>query len=306
MFPEPNPRKAMAGTASAARTMSVAVAAFLLASCGGGGGGTEPTTPKVTSVSAGTPKYSQTLLFTVVGTNLDKGLVVSAPGCTGMALSTAAPNVSSPTVGYYVCKVSAVGPSQASVATTSGATLATAPYTVPLPMVTMNISNGAGVAGALVLALDPAKTPITVDNFLGYVNSGFYVGTIFHRVVAGFVVQGGGFLPIVSGAAPVAKATNAPITLEVGRGLSNVQWSVAMARTPVANSATSQFFINLVDNSAFLDPSSVNAGYAVFGSVTAGTAVAAAIVGAPCAAIPNFSECAPNPNVVTTSAVQTQ
>ena len=105
--------------------------------------------------------------------------------------------------------------------------------------------------------------------------------------------------------ADIARA-NAPITLEVGKGLSNVQWSVAMARTSVANSATSQFFINLVDNSAFLDPSSFSAGYAVFGSVTAGTAVAAAIVGAPCAAIPNFSECAPNPNVVITSAVQTQ
>jgi cyclophilin family peptidyl-prolyl cis-trans isomerase len=287
--------------------MTVAVAAFLLASCGGGGGGgTEPTTPRVTSVSAGTPKYSQKLLFTVSGTDLDKGLVVSAPGCTGMTLSTTAPNISTSTVAYYQCTVSAVGPSLVSVATTGGSTLATAPYTVPSPKVMMNVSNGAGVAGAIVFTLDPAKTPITVDNFLGYVNSGFYVGTIFHRVVAGFVVQGGGFLPLASGAAPVAKATNAPIKLEVGRGLSNVQWSAAMARTNVVDSATSQFFINLVDNSAFLDPSAVSAGYAIFGSVSAGTNVVAAIVGAPCAPITNFSECAPNPNMVITSAVQTE
>ena len=106
------------------------------------------------------------------------------------------------------------------------------------------------------------------------------------------------------------KATNAPIALEVGKGLTNTQWTIAMARSADPASATSQFFINLVDNSALLDPSTVNgAGYAVFGSVAASGATVAAIAGAPCTAIPFFlpsGECTPWPNVVITSAVQTR
>jgi peptidyl-prolyl cis-trans isomerase A (cyclophilin A) len=124
--------------------------------------------------------------------------------------------------------------------------------------------------------------------------------------VTRFVIQGGGYLPITAGAAPVAKPTNPPIALEVGRGLSNVQWTLAMARTSVPNSATSQFFVNMVDNAASLDPRAGSEGYAVFGTLSAGRDVATAILGAPCAPLAGFSECVPNPNMVIVAALQTQ
>ncbi|MBC7728808.1 MAG: peptidylprolyl isomerase [Microbacteriaceae bacterium] len=268
----------------------------------------------VTGVSTGVPKFSQKLLVTVTGTALDRGLSVSSPACSGMTLSSTAPNVSTATTAYFQCTVSAVGVSRVGVAAaTGGAELGSVSVTVPSPQVTMAVSNGAAVNGSFVITLDPAKAPITVNNFLSYVNAGFYDGrdapatkTVFHRVIAGFVVQGGGITPYASGATPVVKAASAPIALEVGVGLSNVQWSVAMARGNTANSANSQFFINLVDNSASNDPSSVSAGYAVFGNVSAGTAVVTSMLAAPCAPIVGLSECAPNPNIVITSATQTQ
>jgi peptidyl-prolyl cis-trans isomerase A (cyclophilin A) len=117
-------------------------------------------------------------------------------------------------------------------------------------------------AGDIVIELDAAKAPKSVENFLAYVKSGHYKGTVFHRVIAGFMVQAGGM-----DAKMVEKPTRAPIPLEAGNGLSNVRGAVAMARTGQPNSATSQFFINVVDNPR-LD--SFGGGYAVFGRVVAG------------------------------------
>lgn len=123
----------------------------------------------------------------------------------------------------------------------------------------------ATTAGDIVLELDAEKAPKTVPNFLQYVREGHYDGTIFHRVIPGFMIQGGGFRADMS-----QKPTRAPIPLEVGNGLSNVRGSVAMARTSDPNSATAQFFINVVDN-ARLD--SAGGGYAVFGRVVEGMEV---------------------------------
>ncbi|MFO1380802.1 MAG: peptidylprolyl isomerase [Chitinivorax sp.] len=119
--------------------------------------------------------------------------------------------------------------------------------------------------GDMVLELYPDKAPITVANFMQYANSGFYNNLIFHRVVKEFVVQGGGIS--VTGQTP---ATQPPIKLEVGKGLSNVRGSIAMARTSALDSATSQFFINTVDNTQ-LDTQ--GGGYAVFGKVVSGLTV---------------------------------
>ena len=123
--------------------------------------------------------------------------------------------------------------------------------------------------GDIVLELDRDKAPKTVDNFLAYVKSGHYEGTIFHRVIPTFMIQGGGMKPDMS-----EKKTLSPISLESRNGLANVRGSVAMARTMDPNSATAQFFINLADN-AFLDqPNSRDGnGYAVFGKVIAGMEV---------------------------------
>jgi len=121
--------------------------------------------------------------------------------------------------------------------------------------------------GAITLELDEAKAPITVKNFLDYVNSDFYAGTIFHRVINGFMIQGGGLTADMTD-----KPTNAPIKNEADNGLKNKRGSVAMARTPDPHSASSQFFINVNDND-FLDFKAQTPqgwGYCVFGEVTEG------------------------------------
>jgi peptidyl-prolyl cis-trans isomerase B (cyclophilin B) len=128
--------------------------------------------------------------------------------------------------------------------------------------------------GVIKLELDAEKAPITVANFLEYVKSGHFEGTIFHRVIPGFVIQGGG---LQSGMRE--KPTNAPIENEADNGLKNLTGTICMARTNDPHSATSQFFINLKDNS-FLDHTGKNAqgwGYAVFGKVTEGMDIVEAI-----------------------------
>jgi peptidyl-prolyl cis-trans isomerase A (cyclophilin A) len=120
--------------------------------------------------------------------------------------------------------------------------------------------------GDITLQLEPERAPKTVANFLEYVKAGHYDGTIFHRVIGGFMIQGGGFTPDMT-----QRPTRAPIPLESKNGLKNERGTVAMARTSVPDSATAQFFINVVDN-AFLDQANARDGngYAVFGKVVAG------------------------------------
>jgi len=127
--------------------------------------------------------------------------------------------------------------------------------------------------GTIEIELDRENAPLTVDNFLTYVNEGFYNGTIFHRVINGFMIQGGGF---TSDGLP--KGTHAPILLESNNGLKNTRGTIAMARTMDPNSATAQFFINVEDNS-LLDYAPGNPGYAVFGKVISGMDVVDEIKG---------------------------
>jgi peptidyl-prolyl cis-trans isomerase B (cyclophilin B) len=129
-------------------------------------------------------------------------------------------------------------------------------------------------AGALRLELDDAKAPASVANFLDYVKRGHYDNTVFHRVIKGFMVQGGGFEPGMK-----QKPTAKPIANEANNGLKNLHYTLAMARTSDPHSATAQFFINTTDN-GFLDFRAENAqgwGYAVFGRVVGGTEVVDAI-----------------------------
>ncbi|WP_234409581.1 peptidylprolyl isomerase [Ideonella sp. B508-1] len=120
--------------------------------------------------------------------------------------------------------------------------------------------------GDIVLELDHDKAPKSVDNFVQYVRSGHYDGTIFHRVIDGFMIQGGGYTPDLK-----EKATRAPIPLESRNGLSNVRGSLAMARTMVPDSATAQFYINVADNPNLDQPNARDGeGYAVFGKVIQG------------------------------------
>jgi peptidyl-prolyl cis-trans isomerase B (cyclophilin B) len=130
--------------------------------------------------------------------------------------------------------------------------------------------------GDIKLELDADNAPATVENFLQYVREGHYDDTVFHRVINGFMVQGGGFAPGMK-----QKPVRAPVANEAGNGLKNSKYSVAMARTSDPHSATAQFFINVADN-AFLDhkgPSPQGWGYCVFGRVTEGTDVVDRIAG---------------------------
>ena len=153
--------------------------------------------------------------------------------------------------------------------------------------------------GDVQLQLNPGAAPYTVVNFLAYVNSGFYSNLLFHRVIPDFMVQGGGFKTGMVQKAPAYY----PISLESNNGLSNLRGTVAMARTSDPNSATSQFFINVVDNK-FLDYSSTNAGYAVFGKVTAGMATVDSIVGVATQTV-GGNENVPKVDIKITSATQT-
>jgi len=129
--------------------------------------------------------------------------------------------------------------------------------------------------GDITLELDSEAAPITVENFLKYARDGHYNGTIFHRVIEGFMIQGGGFSSDMK-----QKSTRSAIKNESSNGLSNVKYTIAMARTSVPDSATSQFFINTKDN-LFLDRANAQdgVGYCVFGKVTSGNEVVDAIEG---------------------------
>lgn len=130
--------------------------------------------------------------------------------------------------------------------------------------------------GDIEIELDSQHAPITTKNFIDYVNSGFYENLIFHRVIPGFMIQGGGANDQLK-----FKDNNAPIKNEANNGLKNDRGTIAMARTNVVDSATSQFFINVVDNNSLNYQSPENYGYAVFGKVTKGMDVVDNIVNVP-------------------------
>jgi peptidyl-prolyl cis-trans isomerase B (cyclophilin B) len=149
-------------------------------------------------------------------------------------------------------------------------------------------------AGTIRIELDDAKAPQSVANFLAYVEAGHYDGTIFHRVIPGFMIQGGGMEPGMK-----QKPTREPIPNEANNGLKNLKYTLAMARTNAPHSATAQFFINVTDN-GFLDFKSESPqgwGYAVFGRVTAGTEVVDKIERVPTGR-KGFHDDVPNDDVV--------
>jgi len=306
--------------ATPAAALAAALAMALLAGCGGGSiESTVPIAESVTTSTAGAEgvgSYGKKLLITVRGSSLDRGISVIPEGCSGVTRLTSAPTESNDKTAYYECTVNGDGALKVAVwrnnSLVDAVPLIQATFTVPAPQVTMTISNGTTTLGDVVMTLAPSKTPITVANFLKYVNDGFYNGTVFHRYSPNFVFQGGGYASGLNPANPVPdlKPTNAAIALEDSAGVSNLTWTVAMARTSDPNSATSQFFINLADNT-FLDRSLATGarGYAVFGTVTAGTEVVNAMKTQPCvtyAALLPAGDCLPLPNLVVTSARQTR
>jgi peptidyl-prolyl cis-trans isomerase B (cyclophilin B) len=153
--------------------------------------------------------------------------------------------------------------------------------------------------GDIVITLDAVKAPKTVANFLAYVNDGFYNGTVFHRVIDGFMVQGGGFEPGLK-----QKSTKANVENEANNGLKNNKYTLAMARTSDPHSATAQFFINVANND-FLNhtaPTAQGWGYAVFGEVTEGTDIVDKMKAVP-TANSGFHQNVPTTDLLITKAV---
>jgi cyclophilin family peptidyl-prolyl cis-trans isomerase len=241
----------------------------------------------VTNITASNLKYGQTAVLTLSGDPQISALKVSADKCGDIVLDA----VSTAATRTARCTVTGTGPLKFTVTNTSGTnTFYSQTVSVPEPQVTLVTT-----LGAVVVELNPTAAPITVKNFLSYVNQSpsFYNGTIFHRVLAGSVAQGGGY---TSGF--VAKAgLSSPITLEVGKGLSNLQGTIAMARTNILNSAQSQFFFNARDNVSY---DTLGGGYAVFGKIISGLNLIIEISN-----LQATSE-RPNTEVTITSATQTQ
>ena len=275
-----------------------------------------------TPAQPGTAMYSQKVTVTVTGTNVNQGLEVASADCTGMELSVSPPFISSASTAYYRCRAaSANGLAAITVSALSDPTTPLeipAFFVDPIPQVTLTMRIDTVPLGTVVIDMNPNLTPITVNNFLDYVNAGFYNGTIFHDNVPvtrprgtpqPFVLQGGGYGPTSGLPIPTPRANNAPIVLETDAGLNNLQWTVAMAREAgFANSARSEFFINLGNNGDFLDPTpgTPDTGYAVFGTVTpASRPVIDEMRRSPCTAVSIFL-CLPTPNLIIASAVQTR
>ena len=213
---------------------------------------------QVSAITALAPlSYSRTTTLEVAGDGLDQGISLVAPGCANLAELAG----STATQRRYSCKVIAPASLAVDALRGDGSTALSAALPVPAPQVTLLTSMG-----SVVVELNPAQAALTVDNFLRYTNDGFYANLLFHRVISNFVIQGGGVTP-----KPEKKpATYAPIKLESNNGLSNVRGSIAMARTGVPDSATSEFFVNVVDNLFLNYASATSPGYAVFGKVVQG------------------------------------
>ena len=256
---------------------------LLLGGCGGSSG----FAPFISAAKPEFLQYGRTATILLGGRHLRSYLVVEVPGCVNPVFATR----STTELLVLNCAVNVVGDLPLSVKDPEGKLVFATTLTVPKPQVALETS-----LGSMLLELDPVKAPLSVNNFLSYVRQGFYTNTLFHRVIAGFVVQGGGYTTGL-----VKKPGQAaPIALESQNGLSNLRGTLAMARTNDPNSATSEFYVNLVDNLA-LD--TLNGGYAVFGAVVQGMGVVDAIASQPTGSV-NGTPDVPLSEVTITSAVQ--
>ena len=278
------------------RTLSLLLAATaalllttLLTACGGSTG----FPPVITAVKPQSLSYGRTATIYLGGKDLRSSLVVeTGGGCTNPSFGSS----SSTDTLVLNCLVTVVGDLPLTIKSATGEVIYTTTLSVPKPQVSI-ITN----KGSFTLELDLATAPISVKNFLAYVRGGYYSNTLFHRVIPGFVAQAGGY---TTGLVRKPGQLDA-IELESNKGLSNARASVAMARTNVFNSATSEFYVNLVDN-IFLDyKNAANPGYAVFGTVVQGMEVVDAIAAEPTGVF-NGSPDVPLTDITITMALQSK
>jgi cyclophilin family peptidyl-prolyl cis-trans isomerase len=278
------------------RTLSLLLAATaalllttLLTACGGSTG----FPPVITAVKPQSLSYGRTATIYLGGKDLRSSLVVeSNGGCTNPSFGSS----SSTDTLVLNCLVTVVGDLPLTIKSATGEVIYTTTLSVPKPQVSI-ITN----KGSFTLELDLATAPISVKNFLSYVRGGYYSNTLFHRVIPGFVAQAGGY---TTGLVRKPGQLDA-IELESNKGLSNARATVAMARTNVFNSATSEFYVNLLDNT-FLDyKNAANPGYAVFGTVVQGMEVVDAIA-AVTTGVFNGSTDVPLTDITITIAIQSK
>lgn len=269
--------------------ISLSMLLALLSACGGSTG----FPPVITGVKVQSLKYGNTATIYLGGKDLRSSVQVESNGaCINPSFA------SSSTTDTLVlnCVVKAVGDLPLTIKAEDGSVIYSTTINVPKPQVTLFTTKG-----TVVMELDPSTAPISSNNYLSYVSKGFYTSTLFHRVISGFMIQGGGYTKGLVKKTPLFAA----IELESNKGLSNLRGTLAMARTNEFNSATSEFFINVVDN-GFLDyKNSGNPGYAVFGKVVQGMDVVDAIVAEPTGVLNGFAD-VPLTDVVISLALQTQ
>jgi cyclophilin family peptidyl-prolyl cis-trans isomerase len=278
------------------RTLSLLLAATtalllttMLTACGGSTG----FPPVITAVKPQSLSYGRTATIYLGGKDLRSSLVVeSNGGCINPSFGSS----SSTDTLVLNCLVTVVGDLPLTIKSATGEVIYTTTLSVPKPQVSI-ITN----KGSFTLELDLATAPISVKNFLSYVRGGYYSNTLFHRVIPGFVAQAGGY---TTGLVRKPGQLDA-IELESNKGLSNARATVAMARTNVFNSATSEFYVNLIDNT-FLDyKNAANPGYAVFGTVVQGMDVVDAIAAVPTGVF-NGSTDVPLTDITITMAIQSK
>jgi len=271
------------------KTTTALAVAYLLNACGGN----NEFPPVITGAKVQSAQYGKTATIYLGGKDLRSNLKVDTSGaCTN---PTFASNSNTDTL-VLNCAVAKTGDFSLVVQTAEGVAIYSTTLNVPLPQVALITGKG-----SITLELDPTLAPISTNNFLNYVNKGFYRSTLFHRIIPNFVIQGGGYT------AGMLKKTeqSAPIELESNKGLSNVRGSLAMARTYLPNSATSEFYINLVDNLSLDYKNAANPGYAVFGKVIQGMDVADAIAAEPTGVVGGFSD-VPLSEIALSLALQTK
>ena len=245
---------------------------LVISGCGGSSG----FPPAITGVKAQSLMFGRTATIYLGGKDLRSHLVVDAgTACVNPSFA----DNSSTDLLVLNCLVKAVGELKLSVKTETGELVYSGSLNVPKPEVAMLTSKG-----TISVELDPSLAPISSANFLSYVGSGFYSNTIFHRVIAGFVIQAGGY---TTGLVKKTGQLN-PIFLESNSGLTNKRGTLAMARTSVFNSATSEFYINLADNLSLDYKNAANPGYAVFGKVIQGLDVVDTIAAEPTGILNGF------------------
>lgn len=268
---------------------AIAALLSLFSACGGSDG----FQPVVTGVKVQSAAYGKTATIYIGGKDLRSYLTVDTQGaCTNPSFAS---NSTTDTL-VLNCAVSKTGDFALAIKTPEGQTIYTSTVSVPMPQVSLFTSKG-----NITLELDPLAAPLSANNFLNYVNKGFYRGTLFHRVIPNFVVQGGGYTTGM-----VKKSGQAsPIELESNKGLSNLRGSLAMARTYLPNSATSEFYINLKDNVSLDYKNAANPGYAVFGKVIQGLEVVDAMALEPTGVVGSFSD-VPLTDITLSLALQTQ